>query len=291
MNSKQSLTLLLKSTRHFRPRTCFTTPTYRTLHSCKPPSLDPKPVQKFACQKRHASDSSDMSKNQEDHQHQAGDTTHREEDQWKFREPYRIQEEKAGDFDVKWEGQCHCGKVQYQLSRDKPLAAKYCHCTTCQRLHGAPFQWAAIFHKSDINFTHGHHDLGWYDPTNKDTSHHLPCKVSCSFCRSPIMDEGRNMILLFPPLIKKINTKEGRQAFKPTCHMFYPQRVAEFRGDGIVKWAGIDNNSDLIDDDENVLVKHDKDMKEGDMDEKKRKHLEFHEKEGGEEVKKVKDSQ
>lgn len=27
---------------------------------------------------------------------------------------------------------------------------------------GAPFQWAAIFHKEDINFTHGHHDLGWY---------------------------------------------------------------------------------------------------------------------------------
>jgi hypothetical protein len=22
------------------------------------------------------------------------------------------------------------------LSREKPLAAKYCHCTTCQRLHG-----------------------------------------------------------------------------------------------------------------------------------------------------------
>lgn len=76
-----------------------------------------------------------MSDKQEPHQFQAGDTTHREEDQWKFREPYRVHD-KAEDFDVKWEGSCHCGKVTYQLSRDKPLAAKYCHCTTCQRLHG-----------------------------------------------------------------------------------------------------------------------------------------------------------
>lgn len=76
-----------------------------------------------------------MGGKQDAHQYQAGDSTHRKEDEWKHREPYRIHES-AEDFDVKWEGECHCGKVQYQLSRDKPLAAKYCHCTTCQRLHG-----------------------------------------------------------------------------------------------------------------------------------------------------------
>lgn len=69
------------------------------------------------------------------HQYQAGDTTHRKEDEWKHRAPYTYHESDEG-FDVKWEGGCHCGKVQYQLSREKPLASKYCHCTTCQRLHG-----------------------------------------------------------------------------------------------------------------------------------------------------------
>jgi hypothetical protein len=69
------------------------------------------------------------------HQYQSGSTTHRKEDEWKHREPYRIHSDDE-DFDVKWRGQCHCGKVQYQLSRDKPLASKYCHCSTCQRLHG-----------------------------------------------------------------------------------------------------------------------------------------------------------
>ena len=69
------------------------------------------------------------------HQHQAGDTTHREEDQWKFRAPYKVQENDS-NFKAVWKAQCHCGKVKYELSREKPLAAKYCHCTTCQRLHG-----------------------------------------------------------------------------------------------------------------------------------------------------------
>jgi hypothetical protein len=89
------------------------------------------------------------------------------------------------------------------------------------------------------------------------------------------MDEGRNMILLFPPLLKKINTKEGREAFKPSCHMFYTQRVAEFRGDGVVKWKGIDNQSDMIDDDENVLVKYEEGMDNKEMDKKKRKHVDL----------------
>lgn len=126
----------------------------------------------------------------EPHQHQAGSTTHRPEDQWKFRPPYSLASP-SDSIPVKWRGKCHCGAIRYSISRARPLAAKYCHCTTCQRLHGAPFQWAAIFHKTDINFTQGHHDLGWYDPAGKKTNHTLPCKVKCAYCGTPVMDEGR----------------------------------------------------------------------------------------------------
>jgi len=203
------------------------------------------------------------------HQYQAGSSTDREQDQWKHRVPYKVHDN-GNDFPVKWKGKCHCGAVRYELSRDKPLASKYCHCTTCQRMHGvsdtnsaplaicwsrmltqltqAPFQWAAIFHKEDINFTHGIHDLGWYDPTAKSTTHHLPCKVQCAYCRTPIMDEGRNMILLFPTLIEGINTDEGREAFKAQCHMFYPERVVEVR-DGLPKFKGLSDKSPLVDED------------------------------------------
>jgi len=187
----------------------------------------------------------------EEEKQQAVANGHEEEDiegddnEWKFRAPYKVH----GDdekFNALYEASCHCGKVRYQLSREKPLDAKYCHCKTCQVLHGAPFQWAAIFHKEDINFTHGHHDLVWYDSAEKTTRHKLPCKVSCAYCRTPIMDEGRNMILLFPTLIK-FKSAEERKHFDISCHMFYSQRVVDIP-DGRPKWTGMNDKSDLIED-------------------------------------------
>jgi hypothetical protein len=86
------------------------------------------------------------------------------------------------------------------------------------------------------------------------------------------MDEGRNMILLFPTLIEGINTPEGRAAFKPACHMFYPQRVCDIK-DGLDKWAGLDFMSDKVNDEGEVIEKYHDRMKE-DMEGKKRKRQE-----------------
>jgi hypothetical protein len=58
-----------------------------------------------------------------------------EHNQWKFRAPYKVHED-GDNFEALYEGGCHCGRVKYQLSREKPLSSKYCHCTTCQSLHG-----------------------------------------------------------------------------------------------------------------------------------------------------------
>jgi hypothetical protein len=60
------------------------------------------------------------------------------------------------------------------------------------------------------------------------------------------MDEGRNMILLFPSLIEGINTDAGREAFKAQCHMFYTQRVVDIR-DGLPKFKGLSDQSPLVD--------------------------------------------
>ncbi|KAK3047845.1 hypothetical protein LTR09_010820 [Extremus antarcticus] len=168
-----------------------------------------------------------------------------EKELWKYREPYMVHE-RDEEFKAIYDGSCHCGEVKFQLSREYPLASKLCHCTTCQKQHAAPFQWAAIFHKGDINFHDGHNHLEWYDPTDKSIEHKLPCKVRCNFCHSPIMDEGRNMILMFPSLINFKN-KEERDKFKPRCHMFYPERVMDIP-DGLPKWSGINETSDLIED-------------------------------------------
>lgn len=57
------------------------------------------------------------------------------ENEWKFRAPYKVHSNDE-EFNVIYEGGCHCGRVRYQLNEEKPLSAKFCHCTTCQVLHG-----------------------------------------------------------------------------------------------------------------------------------------------------------
>jgi hypothetical protein len=66
---------------------------------------------------------------------------------------------------------------------------------------GAPFQWAAIFQKSDVAFENGMNSLKFYNSSSQESAHNLPCKVSCLHCGTLIMDEGRNMALMFPTLL------------------------------------------------------------------------------------------
>ena len=60
--------------------------------------------------------------------------TEGKENQWKFRAPYKIQNEES--FKSRYEGSCHCGKIKFHIKKKEPLDAKYCHCTTCHALHG-----------------------------------------------------------------------------------------------------------------------------------------------------------
>lgn len=156
----------------------------------------------------------------------------REGQSWRKEPPYcpPTDEERR---EAKYVGACNCGRIRYHLTRDKPVASKFCHCTDCQSLHGtrfphlfgelllmtlvlgAPLQWAAIFHKEDLHFEDGATGLAFYHSGKKHTRHELPTKVSCAFCHAPIMDEGRNMVLMFPALIK-FPSEEDKEGFYPT---------------------------------------------------------------------------
>lgn len=63
-------------------------------------------------------------------------------------------------------------------------------------------------------FEKGTEGLVFYQSGEQVLSHELPCKVSCAYCRTPIMDEGRRMVLLFPTLIEFMN-KTKRELFYP----------------------------------------------------------------------------
>ncbi|KAH8918871.1 glutathione-dependent formaldehyde-activating, GFA [Atractiella rhizophila] len=167
---------------------------------------------------------------------------------WRLAPPYK--RPRPSDFDPLYKATCHCGRIQYEIGREKPLNTKYCHCTSCQTMHGAPFQWAAIFEKDDLFFVSGQEDLVAYNSTKKELSHELPTKISCGYCRAPILDEGRNMFLIFPTLIKFKDRKE-QEKFQPACHIFYQQRVLDVK-DGKPKWRKLDEQSEKMEEDEEL---------------------------------------
>ncbi|KAJ5586668.1 uncharacterized protein N7459_002433 [Penicillium hispanicum] len=177
------------------------------------------------------------------------------DEEWKHRSPYHIQS--PDEFGpIQWRARCQCGRVSYALNRPQPLNAKFCHCRGCQVMHGAPLQWAAIFHKSDLSFARGFSGLQFYSASQNSQNYHTPTKVSCEFCRTPIMDEGRNVCLIFPQLIEfsgsQDEQRKQREVFMPTCHIFYEQRMLDIP-DGKPKWSGMDQDSDLLDDSGRVI--------------------------------------
>ena len=147
-------------------------------------------------------------------------------------------------FVPKYKAACFCGAVQYEVSAD-PVDAKICHCLACQKLHGAPMQWAAIFHKRHVRITAGLDRLVFYCSERDKPERILPCKVSCSRCGTPIADEGRRMWLAFPSLFDFGHPAHVPDSFKPTCHIFYGTRVTEVCDD-LSKWSGHKNHSSLL---------------------------------------------
>ena len=147
-------------------------------------------------------------------------------------------------FIVKYRASCYCKAVQVEVCAD-PVDAKICHCQTCQSLHGAPMQWAAIFRKHDVRITKGTDCLKFFNSEQSISDRILPCKVSCSLCGAPIADEGRRMWLSFPSLFEFGFPPKVPKAFKPTCHIFYGSRVIDI-SDDLPKWSGHKNNSERM---------------------------------------------
>jgi hypothetical protein len=144
---------------------------------------------------------------------------------------------------AKYRARCHCHAVRYEVRAD-PVDAKICHCTDCQILHGAPMQWAAIFHKRDVRFTAGVEHLHFYNSALDRHERLLPCKVACALCRALIADEGRKMWLAFPTLFDFGAPPQVPEAFRPTCHIFYAMRVMDI-ADELPKWSGHKDKSTL----------------------------------------------
>jgi len=142
-----------------------------------------------------------------------------------------------------WQAACYCRAVAFEVLAS-PVDAKLCHCPQCQRLHGAPFQWAVIFHKRDVRFVQGLDQLHFFNAEDGEPGHRLPCKLSCNVCRAPIADEGRRMFLAFGPLFDFGFPPQVPPEFQPSCHIFYGSRVIDI-DDGKPKYLGHKGSSPL----------------------------------------------
>ena len=157
--------------------------------------------------------------------------------------PEYVSPEDSG-FTARYKASCFCGAVQYEVCAD-PVDAKICHCLTCQRLHSAPMQWAAIFHKHHVRLTAGLNQLNFYNAEQDRHERILPCKVSCGRCGTRIADEGRRMWLAFPSLFDFGHPAQVPDSFQPTCHIFYGSRIIATR-DNLPRWSGHKNHSKLL---------------------------------------------
>lgn len=165
-------------------------------------------------------------------------------DSWRSESPYReLPPNRKGTL---YSASCYCKRVKYSVQED-PLNAKLCHCRDCQKLHGAPMEWVAIFDKPRVFFETASLDFLYFYNADSDegwtsvnaSERNLPVKVSCSHCRSPIADEGRNMWMAYCTLF---DDEKLPASFQHSCHLFYPQRCFDVN-DGRDQWTGHRNKS------------------------------------------------
>lgn len=79
----------------------------------------------------------------------------------------------------KLRGQCHCGKVVYEISG--PVTQfEHCHCQTCRRINGTVYGSSAVVLDSHFRVVQGHDLLRAYQATRgKD-------RMFCSNCGSHV---------------------------------------------------------------------------------------------------------
>ena len=143
---------------------------------------------------------------------------------WFSKPPFSI----SSSFVEKYTATCFCKRVRFAVSTD-PVTSKICDCSQCQHLHGAPSQWAALFHKTAVQFSpSSEQHLRFYN-TEHDTVFEdgqervLPCKIQCNHCGSWVADEGRTMFMAFPTLFNfgdSDTCPNIPSSFLPKCHIF-----------------------------------------------------------------------
>ena len=135
-------------------------------------------------------------------------------------------------------GGCMCGAVRYEVG-GLPFWVGHCHCESCRRHTGAPVVTYVGFRKDQVAFTKGRRQIYNSSPGVG--------RAFCGQCGTPLTWEGKSNLPERGEIFEfHISTFDDPNAFVPTNHVFYPERIAWFDvADGLPRYHGFDFSSEV----------------------------------------------
>ena len=122
-------------------------------------------------------------------------------------------------------GTCFCGAVEIEVTGD-PYYMGYCHCQSCRWWSATPLIAFAVWKPEHVRVTRGEAHLGRYMKTVEgDSNRHF-----CTKCGGHLLNDHPDFgaVNVYPSTVASV-------AFKPTCHLNYPETVLPMR-DGLTKY-------------------------------------------------------
>lgn len=111
-------------------------------------------------------------------------------------------------------GSCLCNKIEFE-AEEIPGMTFNCHCTKCQKSHGAAFSTQIVSDINSLKFLRGENHL---------TEYHSPSAVRtfCSHCGTRLMN--------YDPMKAKylsvaISAVDGPHNFRPAGECFVPEKL------------------------------------------------------------------
>ena len=134
-------------------------------------------------------------------------------------------------------GGCMCRAVRYEATGE-PFLVSHCHCLSCRRHTGAPVVTLLGYTADQVRFTGDERRIYESSPGVG--------RAFCGKCGTPLTWEGNDDEL--GPLFEiHISTLDTPEAFVPTSHGFYPERIAWFDiADNLPRHAGFAGDSEII---------------------------------------------
>ena len=111
------------------------------------------------------------------------------------------------------QGGCLCGKVRYVVASTL-VSADHCHCTMCQRQHGAAFSTYADFAPGSFDWLCGESLVKTYEVQSGGGW------CFCSNCGSTLAGADKGLITCIT-----MATLDEDPGFKPECHIYVSSKA------------------------------------------------------------------